>query len=183
MSNSWSPPVPQAPSPQPPAPPSPPSTKPKPGKLRTALRAVVALTALSAIATVVVYANDPAPGGWINNFKRDAQHDTFDVQLNKPAESVIVSTLDNTACETISSGVELFTMKCPTQAKQKWVLAVERNDGTVERLTWDRSRFWILPVLLSALGLTVALGITAFILTILLLARRPSRPRPWSPAN
>jgi hypothetical protein len=182
MTNPWSPPVPQAPSPQPPAPPAV-TLKVKPTKLRIALRAVTMVCLLSATASLVVYANDPAPGGWINKFQRDQQFDTFEVQLNRSAASVIVSTLDNTACETTSSGVAVFTMKCPTQAAQKWNLAVERQDGTIERLSWDRSKFWILPVLLSAVGLTLATGIASIILTILLLSKRPARPRPWSPAN
>jgi hypothetical protein len=192
--SSWGPPVwPTPPTPAPPPPPPTPSgiahrntVTPKtataartPNRWRKWTLGSFAVCSLAIIATSVIFAADPAPGGWINKFQRDSTTDTFEVELNAPARAIEVTTLDYKTCVTVASGVQKFTMACPTQAGQKWSLAITRRDGTVDRTVWNRDRFWILPLLIGAFVAAALSAIATIIFAILgIVSTRPPKPKP-----
>jgi hypothetical protein len=136
----------------------------------------LALCTLGVVAALVIFAADPAPGGWINGFQRTATTDTFEVELNEPASTIAVSTFDGKPCAIVASGVQKFTMECPTQVAQKWSLAITRRDGLVDSAVWNRAGFWVLPYLIGALIAAAIAGLgTIVFASLAIFSARPAR--------
>jgi hypothetical protein len=138
--------------------------------------ASLALCTIGIATALVIFAADPAPGGWMNRFQRTATTDTFEVELNQPATTVAVSTFDGKPCAIVASGVQKFTMECPTQLGQKWSLSVTRRDGSIDSTVWNRGGFWVLPYLIGALiAAAVAGAATIVFASLAIFSARPPR--------